>query len=148
MGFKWSLVSIPDHAGVQNVGGRLGAAYGPRAFAEAFARLSGGQPDRPTLKSSRHQALTLNPVSPTVEENHAAAAELVREATSGASALTTSSICLSAEPLAGSAALALGAGDDAAERGRGGSGSPSADFSSSASSISPLRRRSGGGGGL
>jgi len=84
MGFKWSLVSIPDHVGVQNVGGRLGAAFGPRAFDEAFARMNGHLPDVPSLKSEIHQHLTLAPVSPNVEENHAAAAKLVCEAAAGA----------------------------------------------------------------
>ena len=83
MGFKWSLVSIPDHVGVQNVGGRLGAAFGPRAFSESFARMSGSRPETPTLKSQMHQHLIVHPISPTVEENHAAA-ELVREAAAGA----------------------------------------------------------------
>lgn len=38
---KWSFVGIPDHEGVRNVGGRLGAASGPHAFWQAFARLNG-----------------------------------------------------------------------------------------------------------
>lgn len=77
MGFKWSLVSIPDHVGVQNVGGRLGAAFGPRAFSEAFARMNG---HRPQMRAH----LTLEPVSTTIEENHVNAAKLVREASVGA----------------------------------------------------------------
>ncbi len=77
MGFKWSLVSIPDHVGVQNVGGRLGAAFGPRAFWEAFTRFSGE-------KGEMSSHLRLHPVSATVEENHLNAAKLVREAAAGA----------------------------------------------------------------
>lgn len=84
MGFKWSLVSVPDHVGVQNVGGRLGAAFGPRAFLESFSRMSGHRPETPALKSLIHRHLTLNPISPHVEDNHAAAAKLVREAATGA----------------------------------------------------------------
>jgi formiminoglutamase len=38
---KYCLVGIPDHQGVLNVGGRVGAAEGPGAFRKAFARLHG-----------------------------------------------------------------------------------------------------------
>jgi formiminoglutamase len=84
MGFKWSLVSIPDHVGVQNVGGRIGAAFGPRAFWESFSKMSANSPRLPPLKTQMSQHLTLHPVSSTIEENHASAAKLVREAASGA----------------------------------------------------------------
>jgi formiminoglutamase len=84
MGFKWSLVSIPDHVGVENVGGRLGAAFGPRAFSDSFARMNGHRPEEASLKSQRVNHLTLNPVSANVEENHIAAARLVCEAATGA----------------------------------------------------------------
>ncbi|MBS1962634.1 MAG: formimidoylglutamase [Bdellovibrionales bacterium] len=84
MGFKWSLVSIPDHVGVQNVGGRLGAAFGPRAFFESFMRMSGARPDEVPLKQALYQHFSLQPISAIVEENHANAAELVREAAAGA----------------------------------------------------------------
>lgn len=84
MGFKWSLVSIPDHVGVQNVGGRLGAAFGPRAFLESFSRMTGHRPETSAPKSLLHRHFTLYPVSAVVEENHVAAAKLVREAAAGA----------------------------------------------------------------
>ncbi|MEK6579517.1 MAG: formimidoylglutamase [Bdellovibrionota bacterium] len=36
---NWSLIGVPDHLGVLNVGGRIGAALGPSAFRKAFRRL-------------------------------------------------------------------------------------------------------------
>jgi formiminoglutamase len=77
MGFKWSLVSIPDHLGVENVGGRLGAAFGPRAFWEVFSRMGG----EVAMKSFLHGRHTLNPVTAQIEENHSRAATLVEIAT-------------------------------------------------------------------
>lgn len=38
---NWSLIGIPDDLGVLNVGGRVGAADGPRAFREQWVKLSG-----------------------------------------------------------------------------------------------------------
>jgi len=38
---KWCLIGIPDHVGVIHVGGRIGAAGGPRAFRQIFRRLKG-----------------------------------------------------------------------------------------------------------
>lgn len=38
---NWSLIGIPDHQAVQNVGGRIGAAEGPAAFRERFRKLKG-----------------------------------------------------------------------------------------------------------
>ncbi len=84
MGFKWSLVSIPDHLGVENVGGRLGAAFGPRAFDEAFARMSGQSPGIESLKDARHEHLTLTNISTNIDENHSNAAALVRKAAASA----------------------------------------------------------------
>jgi len=84
MGFKWSLVSIPDHVGVQNVGGRIGAAFGPRAFSECFAKMNGHRPNEVSLKSQLTSHFTLETISASVEENHVAAAKLVREAAAGA----------------------------------------------------------------
>jgi arginase family enzyme len=77
MGFKWSLVSIPDHLGVENVGGRLGAAFGPRAFWDAFSRMTGKNPPSASLEKK----LALSPVGSDIEVNHSRAAALVREAT-------------------------------------------------------------------
>lgn len=38
---RWGLIGIPDHQGVVRVGGRIGAARGPREFRRTFARLKG-----------------------------------------------------------------------------------------------------------
>jgi formiminoglutamase len=46
---NWGLIEIPDHMGVINVGGRVGAAGGPRAFRDAFFRLKGLWPARQNL---------------------------------------------------------------------------------------------------
>jgi formimidoylglutamase len=77
MGFKWSLVSIPDHLGVENVGGRLGAAFGPRAFWEVFSKMSG----KTSTKAWLERQHTLAPVSSDIDENHSRAASLVEVAT-------------------------------------------------------------------
>lgn len=80
MGFKWSLISIPDHLGVENVGGRLGAAYGPRAFWEVLSKMNGHQLGQPSVQSALSEHRILSPVTSVIETNHAAAASLVREA--------------------------------------------------------------------
>ncbi len=80
MGFKWSLVSIPDHLGVQNVGGRLGAAFGPRAFWDAFVRLSGHRPGEVPIRKSMVRHGIAGPMSSVVENNHEVAALEVCEA--------------------------------------------------------------------
>jgi formimidoylglutamase len=38
---KFCIIGIPDHQGVMNVGGRLGAARGPAAFRRIFSRFQG-----------------------------------------------------------------------------------------------------------
>jgi len=80
MGFKWSLVSIPDHLGVQNVGGRLGAAFGPPAFWDAFSRLKGHRGNTPSIQESLHRKVSVSPISSNIEENHKIAAREVCEA--------------------------------------------------------------------
>lgn len=80
MGFKWSLISIPDHLGVENVGGRLGAAFGPNAFWKVFSKMNGHPPEKASLLSSLSEHKILSPVTSVIEENHAAAASLVCEA--------------------------------------------------------------------
>jgi formiminoglutamase len=84
MGFKWSLVSIPDHQGVLNVGGRLGAATGPRAFWDAFSRMNGRKPNEVSIQGSLVTHSTVSPLTSAVEENHARAAKEVCEAARGA----------------------------------------------------------------
>ncbi len=78
---KWCLISLPDHQGVMNVGGRLGAARGPQAFERAWSRF------KPELQG-RAPDLTLAPVSRDVARNHEAAAALVRQAHDDASTLS------------------------------------------------------------
>ncbi|MBC7386404.1 MAG: formimidoylglutamase [Cryobacterium sp.] len=80
MGFKWSLVSIPDHLGVENVGGRIGAALGPRAFWEIFQKMGGHRPDERAILGSLTRHHTLDPVKTDISANHDAASELVAEA--------------------------------------------------------------------
>ncbi len=73
---KWSLIEIADHQGVLNVGGRVGACNGPRAFLHQFRRLRGRAPV--------HEALGLHlkasEIGHDVIENHRHAADLVRRA--------------------------------------------------------------------
>jgi formiminoglutamase len=38
---QWSLIGVPDHTGVLNVGGRIGAALGPDAFRRIFRKMKG-----------------------------------------------------------------------------------------------------------
>jgi formiminoglutamase len=38
---QWSLIGVPDHTGVLNVGGRIGAALGPEAFRRVFRKMKG-----------------------------------------------------------------------------------------------------------
>ena len=38
---KWCLLGFPDDEGVKNVGGRIGAAKGPRVFREFFQKING-----------------------------------------------------------------------------------------------------------
>ena len=72
---KWCLIGIPDQEGVMNVGGRLGAASGPRAFQRAFARLKGLAPVRESLALKTELQL----LKPDVLENHRRAAELIEK---------------------------------------------------------------------
>lgn len=80
MGFKWSLISIPDHLGVQNVGGRLGAAFGPRAFYEAFSRMNGHRAKEASVQQSLFRHAIVSPITSVIEDNHENAANIVCEA--------------------------------------------------------------------
>ncbi len=66
-------MGIPDHAGVYNVGGRVGAANGPTAFRNALTRF---KHIRPHLIFDRD----VSPIQADVALNHTAAARLVAEA--------------------------------------------------------------------
>jgi formiminoglutamase len=73
---KWSLIKIPDHQGVMNVGGRVGACYGPRAFDRVFQRMKGRVPVAGALGSS----VQVSKIGSDVVENHRHAADAVRDA--------------------------------------------------------------------
>lgn len=73
--YKWCLAGIPDHEAVANLGGRLGAAYGPASFRKIFDRFSG----RDGVRESMHDAGDVSPIGQNVETNHRLAADFVRE---------------------------------------------------------------------
>lgn len=73
---KYCLVGIPDHQGVYNVGGRIGAAEGPEAFRRVWATLGGAVP----LRDWVYDAGDVSELSSDVESNHRRATEHVREA--------------------------------------------------------------------
>jgi formimidoylglutamase len=72
---KFCLVGIPDHQGVMNVGGRLGAARGPDAFRRVFGRLSG----RDGVSDALMDLGDLHPVPRNMGESHRRAADQVRD---------------------------------------------------------------------
>src|SRR3954466_8253431 len=76
---KWSLIGVPDHQAVLNVGGRIGAASGPRAFRQIFARMKGRAP----VAESCIDAGNI-PITASIEENHEAAAQLIQKGHSDA----------------------------------------------------------------
>ena len=69
----WAIVGVPDHLGVLNVGGRIGAAGGPRAFRTALSRF---KHIHPSLVLDQDVA----PLSGKIEANHETAAQLVSRA--------------------------------------------------------------------
>jgi formiminoglutamase len=77
--FNWTLLGIPDHAGVMNVGGRIGAAGGPLAFRRVFCRLKGRIPVQDTLLDQGDVA-GMGGWGGQVAENHRKASDRVREA--------------------------------------------------------------------
>jgi formimidoylglutamase len=63
---KWCLLGIPDHTGIEQIRGRLGAAHGPRAFREIFGLFKGedgvlesmvDQGDAPTQGKDPHEQI-------------------------------------------------------------------------------------------
>jgi len=72
---KWSLIGIPDHQGVMNVGGRVGACHGPAAFLRVFERLNGRRP----LQQGLSGPVVVSNLGSDVGENHRRAADAVRE---------------------------------------------------------------------
>jgi formiminoglutamase len=73
---KYCLVGIPDHQGVLNVGGRVGAADGPRAFRKAFGKLRG----KLMLQDWLWDAGDVKGLGADVAANHRQAAALVSAA--------------------------------------------------------------------
>lgn len=73
---NWSLVGIPDHEGVFNVGGRVGAASGPSAFRRVFHRFK----DADGVRESLVLDSDAGPIARDVASNHRAAAALVGQA--------------------------------------------------------------------
>ena len=73
---KWSLITIADHQGVMNLGGRLGAAGGPEAFESAFFRLNGRVPVMESLAARKDVPLN----GSDIETNHANAIREISEA--------------------------------------------------------------------
>lgn len=73
---KWSLIGIPDHQGVENVGGRIGAANAPAAFRREFARLKGRDP----VGTLMHDGGNVAPLVSDIQKNHQAAADTIQNA--------------------------------------------------------------------
>lgn len=72
---KYCVIGIPDHEGVANVGGRIGAARGPESFRKAYYKLRGRQPIASGIVSDQD----VMPISKEVAENHEAAARQIAE---------------------------------------------------------------------
>jgi formimidoylglutamase len=72
---KYCLVGIPDHQGILNVGGRIGASRGPREFRRVFHRFRGTD----GVLESKAVDLDLNPLPRDLSQCHRAAANLVRD---------------------------------------------------------------------
>jgi formiminoglutamase len=69
----WELVNVPDHQGVMNVGGRIGAALGPECFRQAISKLSGAA----SVMSQLTRAQTVSPISNNIRQNLDHAAQCV-----------------------------------------------------------------------
>lgn len=73
---KWSLIGIPDHQAVIPVGGRIGAALGPRAFRSVFRSFKG----REGVLESMTDRGDAGPLGPRVEDGHRQAADAIAAA--------------------------------------------------------------------
>jgi formimidoylglutamase len=69
------MIGIPDHQGVANVGGRLGAMRGPAAFREIFQKMKGRHP----VEKYINDLGDVKGLSAEVSLNHRRAADLIRE---------------------------------------------------------------------
>src|SRR5215469_9713755 len=72
---KWSLIGVPDHEAVLNVGGRIGAARGPQAFRQIFSRMKGRAPLAQSCVDEGNVK-----IGASIEENHEAAAQAITKA--------------------------------------------------------------------
>ncbi len=72
---NWCLIGIPDHQGVYNVGGRLGAAHGPHSFRSMLFSLKGKSP----IWTSMQDAGNLKAITKDIAHNHQQAANLIQE---------------------------------------------------------------------
>lgn len=75
---KWSLIEVPDHQGVFHVGGRLGAAHGPKAFDEIFFRFRG----EPEVFAELEHRVRVEGLTNDVRTNLRLAADAVKNETS------------------------------------------------------------------
>jgi formiminoglutamase len=73
---KWCLIGIPDHQGVMNVGGRVGAARGPESFRRIFQKFKG----RDGVLEALGAQSQLTELSTDVSKNHQKAADLIAAA--------------------------------------------------------------------
>jgi len=73
---KWTLIEVSDHQGVMNVGGRVGACHGPRAFSLVFNRLRGRCP----VHEQKAFSAAVSPIGSDVFENYRHAADAIRDA--------------------------------------------------------------------
>lgn len=73
---SWSWIELCDDQGVFHVGGRVGAASGPRAFREVFSKFSGAE----SLKSKLSGRFTFDTPSANVRDNLQRAASVIENA--------------------------------------------------------------------
>lgn len=71
---EWSLVGIPDHEAVAHLGGRLGAARGPKLFREQFYRFKSKDP----VLGSIQDCGDVRGLTSQIEKNHELAIEAVQ----------------------------------------------------------------------
>jgi formiminoglutamase len=69
---NWCLLGIPDHQGVYNVHGRLGAAKGPQAFRDVFRFLKGPAAVQNSLIDAGNLSVTRD-----ISNNHRQAADFI-----------------------------------------------------------------------
>lgn len=75
---QFTLIGIPDDVGVRNVGGRIGAAEGPKAFRECFQKFKGKIDIHQYLKDAGDVGITND-----ISINHQNAISLIKEQHTG-----------------------------------------------------------------